>query len=313
MKKIILILAITITTNLIYSQSWKYETIENPFDGKSRIASVSGQGTNLQFNKPSLVVNVLNEESVHFYIANAGIYQYFSNLEILWVFSNEPKTIYKSSNFSISDDGKILFFDDFKGLDSENQINIYDFIEKLKSGNKIDVRIKNEYGKNDLSFSLTGSQKAIDYVISQEYKNKVTENENEEIERIKKVQEYRNKEIEKRKKLDALIGSINNSQTNTTPPENKTSYNLISRKIIYQAKPEYKKRVNEEGLVIVEIHINREGIVTEAKTNVRSSTTNNKYLIEASINAALQTRYNQEPNAPKSQIGTIQYRFSLTQ
>ncbi len=308
MKRIIFILAITITTNFIYSQSWKYESGENPFDGKYRTASVLGKGTNFPFQTPSLVINVFNLESINFYIANAGVYESLSGIEVLWAFSSEPKTIYKSYGFSKSNDGKILFFDNFKGLNSKNYINKLDFIEKLKLGNKVDIRIKNKYGKNDMSFSLTGSNKSINYVISQEYKNKITEEkeriERERIERVRKVKEA------KRKSLDALFDGINRSnekQTNPTSPENKTS----NRSVIYQAVPNYKNIGNEQGIVYVEVSVNTDGIVTQAKAGIKGSTTYNKNLLEAAKKAALKTRFSKDLNAPKIQIGILIYNFRI--
>ncbi len=159
-----------------------------------------------------------------------------------------------------------------------------------------------------MSFSLTGSNKSINYVISQEYKNKITEEkeriERERIERVRKVKEA------KRKSLDALFDGINRSnekQTNPTSPKNKTS----NRSVIYQAVPNYKNIGNEQGIVYVEVSVNTDGIVTQAKAGIKGSTTYNKNLLEAAKKAALKTRFSKDLNAPKIQIGILIYNFRI--
>lgn len=81
------------------------------------------------------------------------------------------------------------------------------------------------------------------------------------------------------------------------------------RQIIYRPSP--VKKVSEEGLVIVEVTVNREGIVTEAKPVMIGTTNTSKKLFESAKNAALQTRFNPEPKAPEYQTETLKYRFSL--
>jgi len=171
MNKIIFILLIT-TTSLIYSQNWSYKSGGSAFDGKYKTASIIGEGTDYPYNKPILVINLYKEESLNFYISNSGFYQSLADIEILWIFDNEPNIIYKSHNFTKSKDGKVLFLDDFKNSANGDYLWTTEFIEKFKYANKVDVRIKNNSGKNDISFSLSGSAKAINYVISKKYKEK---------------------------------------------------------------------------------------------------------------------------------------------
>lgn len=197
MKKFILILIIT-TTHFLQAQNWNYESGGSAFDGKYKTASVLGKGTDFPYHKPLLVINLFNEKSLNFYIAEAGYYQSLQDIEILWILNNDSNTQYKSFNFTKSADGKTLFLDDFKNLATGEYLFNLDFIEKLKSANKIDVRIKNKYGKNDITFSLSGSTEAINYVISKKYKDEV-KSATEEIERLFK------EEMEKTIKMNTRI------------------------------------------------------------------------------------------------------------
>jgi len=204
MKRIIIILTF-LYSNVLLAQNWSYKSSVNAFDGKYRTASIIGKGNDYPYHKPMLVINLFNENSLNFYIADAGYYQSLSDIEILWVFSNEPNTIYKSYNFSKSEDGKIIFFDDFKNLETGDYIYKLNFIDKLKAASKVDVRIKNNYGKNDIVFSLSGSTKAINFVITKKYKDKAIALR-AELEKIAK--ERMEKKVEVYSKILLLINNV---------------------------------------------------------------------------------------------------------
>lgn len=70
---------------------------------------------------------------------------------------------------------------------------------------------------------------------------------------------------------------------------------------------------NQEGIVVVDIDVDRDGNVTKAIPGVRGTTNNSRCLLDPARQAALRTKFNSDPNAPARQMGRIIYRFTLTQ
>ena len=165
--------------------------------------------------------------------------------------------------------------------------------------------------------------------------------EKERIEKVKQaaIAKQKAEEAAKRKKLDALIGGINNSSgtanggegNNLTPGDKGNingnpnangyygngggggngDYNLGNRKPINRPKPNYI--CNEEGLVVVRIEVNTYGKVIKATPGVKGSTNTAQCLLIQAKEAALKTTWQPDTNAPSKQVGTIKYRFSLSQ
>ena len=167
MKNLILTLAFfsSITS---FSQTWKYSEGGNTFDGKYRTSSVSGVGTNYPYTSPTLVINKFEGNGVNFYISNGGYFQENTGISVLWVFDNEPDTQYSTYDYSISSDGKILFFTEFNNPDGAGKLKPVDIIEKITLANKVTVRMKDNFGSNDIVFSLSGSTKAVNFVLPKE-------------------------------------------------------------------------------------------------------------------------------------------------
>jgi colicin import membrane protein len=90
---------------------------------------------------------------------------------------------------------------------------------------------------------------------------------------------------------------------------NGVSYSLDGRTSQSLPKPRYPG--NEEGVVVVQVTVNKSGLVTKAEAGVRGSNTADPELISAAKKAALQARFNVDNNAPAFQTGTITYRFVL--
>lgn len=173
MKTILLFLYVFLSS-LLLGQTWKYSEGGNAFDGKYKTSSIKGKGTDYPYNSPALVVNKFEGEDFNFYLSNAGYFQEDTGIGILWVFDNEPNTIYSTYDFSISNDGKILFFNEFNNPDgSLASLKSIEFIEKLTLANKVSIRVKNNYGSNDMVFSLSGSSKAINFVLPKEQREKM--------------------------------------------------------------------------------------------------------------------------------------------
>lgn len=74
-------------------------------------------------------------------------------------------------------------------------------------------------------------------------------------------------------------------------------------------KPEYD--IQEEGIVVVEITVDRNGNVVNAEPILRGTTTQNSYLWRMARQAALKARFNRDSDASAYQKGTITYHFNL--
>jgi outer membrane biosynthesis protein TonB len=143
----------------------------------------------------------------------------------------------------------------------------------------------------------------------------------------------------KKRQLDALIGGVSNSDGTANGGEGNDSsqgdkgkitgdpnadgyygtggtgsggdYQLGNRKPLSRPKPNYI--CNEEGLVVVRIEVDKNGNVVNAEAGVKGSTNTASCLLSQAKEAALKTKWQPDTNAPSKQIGTIKYRFSLSQ
>jgi len=88
------------------------------------------------------------------------------------------------------------------------------------------------------------------------------------------------------------------------------SFNLTGRSAVSLPKPAYPGE-NEEGYVVVEVSVDKFGKVTKATPGAKGSTLMNTAFLRAAEQAALRTRFNENPEAPAFQTGTITYRFVL--
>ena len=157
--------------------------------------------------------------------------------------------------------------------------------------------------------------------------------EAERIERLKKEQEA------KKKKLDALIGGIGKSDGTDTGSEGDDNragdkgqldgdpyapnyfgnpgsgsggvgYGLNGR-----GRPTKSKVVpdcDEEGSVVVEIHVDRNGKVVNAIPG-KKGTTGNICLYDAAKKTALSYKWQADSKAPEKQVGFVLVNFSVTQ
>lgn len=87
------------------------------------------------------------------------------------------------------------------------------------------------------------------------------------------------------------------------------SYSLGGRNANALPKPSYTG--NQQGKVVVEIFVDRNGNVTKATPGVKGSTTLNSTLLTAAQKAALNAKFDANPDAPEVQRGTITYNFML--
>ncbi len=90
---------------------------------------------------------------------------------------------------------------------------------------------------------------------------------------------------------------------------NGVSFSLDGRSALSLPKPYYPG--NEEGVVVVQVTVDKNGRVTKAEPGFKGSNTADPELISAAKKAALQAKFNVDEKAPAYQVGTITYRFVL--
>ena len=87
-------------------------------------------------------------------------------------------------------------------------------------------------------------------------------------------------------------------------------YNLTGRKAL--SKPKKQPDCQEEGIVVVRITVANNGKVISAIPGVKGTTNTAPCLAKPAKEAALNTIWNSDLDAPKIQTGTIIYKFSLS-
>ncbi|MCL7765330.1 energy transducer TonB [Polaribacter sp. Z014] len=87
-------------------------------------------------------------------------------------------------------------------------------------------------------------------------------------------------------------------------------YDLKGRKAL--SKPKVQPDCQEEGTVVVQIQVDKNGKVVFAKPGYKGSTNTASCLLKAAKEAALRTKWNSDDKAPANQVGTIIYKFSLS-
>jgi len=87
-------------------------------------------------------------------------------------------------------------------------------------------------------------------------------------------------------------------------------YNLAGRKAL--TTPKQQPNCEEEGIVVVEIQVDKAGKVIYARPGAQGTNNSANCLFKAAKEAALKTKWNSDNKAPVNQIGTIIYRFTLS-
>ena len=90
---------------------------------------------------------------------------------------------------------------------------------------------------------------------------------------------------------------------------NGTGYDLGGRgaKSLHRPNDEF----SEEGIVVVDIYVNRAGQVTRAEVKQKGTTVVNSEMRQKAVQAALRSTFASDPNAPEEQHGTITYTFVI--
>jgi outer membrane biosynthesis protein TonB len=89
------------------------------------------------------------------------------------------------------------------------------------------------------------------------------------------------------------------------------NYQLGNRKAISKPAPKYL--CNEQGTVVVQIAVDRNGTVISANPGVKGTNNTAKCLLDQAKIAAMNTKWQSDNTAPDKQIGKIIYNFKLTQ
>ncbi|MFO7852848.1 MAG: energy transducer TonB family protein [Bacteroidota bacterium] len=87
------------------------------------------------------------------------------------------------------------------------------------------------------------------------------------------------------------------------------SADLAGRQARSLPKPTYD--IQDEGIVVVEVTVDRNGNVTQAVPGVKGSTTLEEYFLRVAREAAMKAKFDRKPDAPVIQKGTITYKFKL--
>ena len=166
MKKISLLILI-ITPAILFSQSFKFAKGGNPLDGEYKYAYVQGNGGEFPYEDATLYLNKFDGKSnTNFYLSGSGYYiEGYSKAVVILKFSNEDE-IFESDYVSYSSDGESLFLDSFIGRSTNSKLTKQEILDKFKSANSVYLRVQTQNDKQDYNFNLSGSSKAIEYVLN---------------------------------------------------------------------------------------------------------------------------------------------------
>lgn len=90
---------------------------------------------------------------------------------------------------------------------------------------------------------------------------------------------------------------------------NGSGYSLGGRKALTKPSPAYN--CNEEGKVVVQITVDKNGNVTDAKPGARGTTNAASCLLVQARLAAMNTKWEPSPDGTEKQVGSIVYNFKL--
>ncbi len=89
-----------------------------------------------------------------------------------------------------------------------------------------------------------------------------------------------------------------------------SGFDLTGRSLV-GSLPQPNYGIQEEGIVVVQVTVDKYGNVVSAEYQLKGSTSQNSTLKKAAIDAAKKARFNSDPNASAFQKGTITYYFVL--
>ena len=198
-----------------------------------------------------------------------------------------------------------------------NNTSINQSIEETIDVNEIEKKIKEPITEPEIIEEVevvneNNEEKESEETIESEIKYEVIEVEQQAVD-PKAIFSKKNKKENSfdESKID-LAGESNVKNENMDGYESGSdgiSFSLKGRNVSLKILPDYD--VQDEGIVVVLITVNRNGIVTNAITGSKGTTTFNKNLLLKAKQAALKTRFSVNNNAPINQQGKIIYNFKL--
>ncbi|WP_075589877.1 TonB family protein [Labilibacter marinus] len=144
-----------------------------------------------------------------------------------------------------------------------------------------------------------------------------------EVKKVNDEEAKKNKEKIKQKELSKKVDHQVSNAFNKTVKTSTTSTNVsingndtgsgvsLNGRSLQGSLPPPEYVVQEEGIVVVQITVNKKGDVTSAEYQMKGSTTQHSELIKAAITAAKKAKFNVDSDAPRVQKGTITYLFEL--
>lgn len=106
----------------------------------------------------------------------------------------------------------------------------------------------------------------------------------------------------------SLNGDINSTNRQGNGGGNGINFNLAGRSFGSPPPPPDDKG-KDDGKVVVEIRVDRNGNVISAAPGKKGSSITDPKVLDACKKAALKAKFNSDPNAPEIQTGTITYIF----
>jgi len=167
MKKLILLLFIPLFS---YSQSWRVETKDDAFLGKTKIAFTIGYGGEFPYEDPVIVFRDSESDGISAYVIRMGSLV-CGGASLTFAFNGKFEDKLKL-NLTPSKDNDTGYFDE------DNFELMNSLVEKLKSSNYAEVLLNTDCSSNRFTISLKGSTAALNSVIKDYFKEKLDE-ENE--------------------------------------------------------------------------------------------------------------------------------------
>ena len=159
-----------LTFTPLSSQTWKYNTGGNPFDGEYKIAYVVGTSNDRLYDSPTLYVRKYdNESEIDVFLTNIGFSGYVSSIS--YVFNHEEVNHISSSCVSEGKGNESIFISDKREeyeypYKNYCEFDLLEFINQLSQKSFVDIRLNKDGDSNyDCRFKLSGSQRAINWVL----------------------------------------------------------------------------------------------------------------------------------------------------
>ena len=196
-KNIILILTLYCVTS--YGQ-WTFSSGKNDFDGSYKTSSIIGRGGEFPYTRPLLVVNKFDNGSVNIYISNAG-YSGCNDRVVYFKFKGE-KEIYKTGYVSSGAKNDSWFISSLENLEKDQ------LLLKFMKYSSLSIRLESYCGKVDYKFSLSGSTRALNFVVGDWLKQKKDEALKLKLLKIKSLKEKKKKDSISRVNLNKTLKII---------------------------------------------------------------------------------------------------------